>query len=201
MPAERAERHCREPISNESREEIYANFRNSWYWKDHQNKRRIQQILDEKYNFAPFRPYEASRVFYQNVTRVRVTCIYCSCVLLTYDVLEAHHAGRKHKRQFERVQINNLEQPGSHRAGKSQEIVNESHVINHDLLASGCEPPVVVPKRPGEAFEPSVISHKVTAVQDKNSDASFHKTLVASRKAPAGTAVQRPAKKQKSTQL
>ncbi|XP_047489711.1 uncharacterized protein LOC125039604 isoform X3 [Penaeus chinensis] len=128
----KCQEHCREPISNESREEIYANFRNSWYWKDHQNKRRIQQIL---------------------VLQLRTAHLRCS-------------------------------------GGPScwQE-------------AQGCEPPVVVPKRPGEAFEPSVISHKVTAVQDKNSDASFHKTLVASRKAPAGTAVQRPAKKQKSTQL
>ncbi|XP_037778474.1 uncharacterized protein LOC119575118 [Penaeus monodon] len=190
----------REPISDESREEVFANFRNSWFWKDHQNKRRIQQILDEKYNFAPFRPYEANRAFYQSVTRVKVTCIYCSCDLLTYDVLEAHNAGRKHKRQFERVQINSQGQPG-HRTSKPQEMVNESRVINRDQSASGHELPVVKLELPVEAFEPSVVSHKITAVQHKNSDASFYKTSVASRKAPAATADERPAKKQKSTQL
>nr|XP_027210063.1 uncharacterized protein LOC113803467 isoform X2 [Penaeus vannamei] len=191
----------REPISPALKEEVYANFKFSWFWKDHQNKKRIQQILDERYNFVPERPYVASRAFYQNVTRVRVTCIYCTCDLLTYDILQAHNAGRKHKKHFEGVEINGLGQSGSHRTNELQQMANASGAINRDLSASGHKSPVNELK-PLMALELSTVNHRQTVGQHNHSDASVPQTpAVARRKTHAPTTVWRSAKKRKSSRM
>ncbi|ROT70051.1 hypothetical protein C7M84_011674 [Penaeus vannamei] len=157
--------------------------------------------INERYNFVPGRPYVASRAVYQNVTRVRVTCIYCTCDLLTYDILQAHNAGRKHKKHFEGVEINGLGQSGSHRTNELQQMANASGAINRDLSDSGHKPPVNGLK-PLVAFQPSAVNHRQTAGQHNHSDASLPQTpAVANRKTPAPTTVRRAAQKRKSSRM
>ncbi|XP_042869643.1 uncharacterized protein LOC122251648 isoform X1 [Penaeus japonicus] len=175
---------CREPISNESREEVFANFQYPWFWKEYQNKHLVQQILDERYNFGPQRPYVASRAFYQNVVRIKVYCLYCSSDLLTFQTLESHNSGRKHKRYYETEQIATLGKPGAPRPDMPTEIDHEQQTIDFCQSETNPEPPVVDLESP--AVEPLAEQH--------NHDATFHDSApVVRKKTPATRRVQMPA--------
>ncbi|XP_042869644.1 uncharacterized protein LOC122251648 isoform X2 [Penaeus japonicus] len=126
---------CREPISNESREEVFANFQYPWFWKEYQNKHLVQQILDERYNFGPQRPYVASRAFYQNVVRIKVYCL----------------------RYYETEQIATLGKPGAPRPDMPTEIDHEQQTIDFCQSETNPEPPVVDLESP--AVEPLAEQH------------------------------------------